>query len=216
MLKRFCEATCFFAVAAAALPGWLNDAHAQVSSEFLSEYAAELEAGEPALKLTKGGPVTHVEAAIVINASPESIWDVLVACDIAPEYVPNVVACRSLEVLNDGASELFIQTVKAALFVTFEHVFRMDYEPFSRIVISRVSGPIRRLESSWELTPQNANAVLLTYTLAVDPGIPIPRWFVRQTLRRDLPKVLTAVRERSSAADTQSAPDPALQSQSPD
>lgn len=205
MLKRFCEAACFFAVAATALSGALIDAHAQVSEEFLSENTATLEAGEPALELTKGGPVTHVEAAIIIRASPQSIWDILVACDVAPEYVPNVLACRSLEVLNDGASELFIQTVKAALFVTFEHVFRMDYEPLREIVISRVSGPIRRLESNWNLLPQPDNSVLLTYSLAVDPGIPIPRWFVRQTLRRDIPKVLGAVRERAVAADTQTA-----------
>lgn len=184
-------------IATACLLSLAATAQAQVSDEFLSEYSETLAAGEPALKLTKGGRVTHVEAAIVIEASQKAIWDILIACDIAPEYVPNVVACRSLEVLDDGAAELFIQTVKAALFVTFEHVFRMDYQPFSEIVISRVSGPIRRLESRWELIPRDAGSVLLTYTLAVDPGIPIPRWFVRQTLRRDLPKVLTAVRERS-------------------
>lgn len=179
------------------LPG---EPAAQVSPAFLSENAASLEAGEPIIEVHKGAPVTHVEAAIVIAAAARKIWDILVACDIAPDYVPNVVACRSLEIINNGASELFIQTVKPAFFIpAFEHVFRMDYEPYERIVISRASGPIRQLNSSWELIGRGDGTVLLTYVLDVDPGIPIPRMFVRQTLRRDLPKVLNAVRERAQA-----------------
>lgn len=197
------SAGCARALLAAILLSNAAALSAQVSDEFLEAFSAELDAGEPALELTKGGPVTHVAAAIVINAPSSAIWEVLVACDVAPEYVPNVVDCQSIEILNDGAAELFIQTVKAALWVTFEHVFRMDYEPHARIIISRVSGPIRRLESTWELVPRADRSVLLTYSLAVDPGIPIPRWFVRQTLKRDLPKVLEAVRQRSMAAATQ-------------
>ncbi len=187
--------------AAAALPSWSADLGAQVSEAFLREHAEALEVGEPALTMSRGGPITNLEAAIIVDASPTAIWDILVACEIAPEYVPNVVACRSIELLDDGAAELFIQTVKPAFFVpSFEHVFRMDYEPHRRIVISRVSGPIRVLDSTWELLPRSDGRVLLTYTLAVNPGIPIPRLFVRQTLRRDLPKVLTAVQQRAAAA----------------
>lgn len=180
---------------------WRAAAHAQVNADFLSEYSAALDAGEAALQLDKDGPVTHVDAAILVAADPTAIWDILVACEIAPEYVPNVVACRSLEVLDDGAAELFIQTVKPAFFIpAFEHVFRMDYEPYDRIVISRVSGPIRQLDSTWDLQLRDDGNVLLSYALDVDPGIPIPRLFVRQTLRRDLPRVLAAVRDRAESA----------------
>ena len=187
------------AVAIASLPG---SGSAQISPQFLRENSADLEAGEVIIELQRGGPVTHVETAIVIDAPAETIWNILVACEIAPEYVPNVVDCRSLEVINNGASELFIQTVKPAFFIpSFEHVFRMDYEPYERIVISRASGPIRQLDSVWELLERDDGRVLLTYSLDVDPGIPIPRLFVRQTLRRDLPRVLYAVRERAQAAD---------------
>jgi ribosome-associated toxin RatA of RatAB toxin-antitoxin module len=183
------------------LSTWAVFARAQVSPEFLAANSQLLESGEVAIELEKDGPVTNVEAAIVVHADVRTIWDILVACEIAPEYVPNVLACRSLEVIDDGAAELFIQTVKPAFFIpAFEHVFRMDYTRYERIVISRVSGPIRELRSAWQLTERDDGAVLLGYTLAVDPGIPIPRLFVRQTLRRDLPKVLTAVRDRSQAA----------------
>jgi ribosome-associated toxin RatA of RatAB toxin-antitoxin module len=184
--------------AAIALTFWNIAANAQVSPEFLTKNAELIESRDVALELHKDGPITRAEAAILVAAGPQAIWDILVACEIAPQYVPNVVACSSLEVLDDGAAELFIQTVKPAFFIpSFEHVFRMDYKHYERIIITRASGPIRHLESAWILNVRDDGNVLVEYSLAVDPGIPIPRLFVRQTLRRDLPKVLAAVRERA-------------------
>jgi ribosome-associated toxin RatA of RatAB toxin-antitoxin module len=177
-------------------------AHAQFTEPDLTWVDnAALEAGEVELTMNRGGRITEVTATIVVDAPPRAIWDVLVACEIAPEYVPNVVACRSIELLNDGAAELFIQTIKPAFFIpSFEHVFRMDYQPYARIDINRVSGPIKLLESVWWIKTRADGRVALTYSLRLDPGIPIPRMFVRQTLRRDLPRVLRAVRERAEAA----------------
>ena len=97
-----------------------------------------------------------------------------------------------------GAAELFVQTVKPAFFVpSFEHVFRLDYTPYSRIDVHRVSGPIAVMEGTWWLLPASAGKILLIYDLAIDPGMPVPRVFVRATLKRDLPRLLQAVRERA-------------------
>ena len=41
-------------------------------------------------------PLTvQVEIAALVTAAPEAIWNILTACQIAPEYVPNVTNCRS-------------------------------------------------------------------------------------------------------------------------
>jgi hypothetical protein len=142
-----------------------------------------------------------VRIAADVNAPPTAIWDVLKACEVAPEYVPNVVSCKSIETVDDGRGELFVQTVKPIFFLpTFEHVFRLDYTPYTRIDVRRVSGPIAHMEGTWWLLPQDNGHVLLVYELALDPGMPIPRFLVRATLKRDLPKVVAAVRERAEAA----------------
>lgn len=175
----------------------------QVAAEYDLSWAdsATLAAGEADLQLRKDGRVTIVDAVIVVDAPARAIWDVLVACEIAPDYVPNVVACRSIDLINNGASELFIQTVKPAFFIpSFEHVFRMDYTPYERIDIHRVSGPIRQLDATWWLRERPDGKVTLIYLLTLDPGMPIPRVFVRATLRRDLPRVLEAVSVRARAA----------------
>jgi hypothetical protein len=144
--------------------------------------------------------VVLVKVAAEVDATPTAIWNVLRACQIAPEYVPNVVSCRSLEVLEDDRAELFVQTVKPAFFVpAFEHVFRLDYTPYTRIDVHRVSGPIAHMEGSWWLLPQANGRILLVYELALDPGMLVPRFFVRATLKRDLPKVVRAVRARAEA-----------------
>jgi hypothetical protein len=161
--------------------------------------------------VTAGEVVVHAEraerpltalinVAVEIDAPPAAIWDVLTACQLAPQYVPNVVSCRSLEKVDDGAGELFVQVVKPAFFLpTFEHVFRLDYHPYRRIDVHRVSGPIAYMEGSWWLLPEPSGKILLVYRLELDPGIPVPRFFVRATLKRDVPRLLQAVRERAEA-----------------
>ena len=147
-------------------------------------------------------PLTaEVKLAAEVDAPATAIWDVLKACEIAPEYVPNVQSCRRLEELDGGRAELFVQTVKPVFFLpTFEHEFRLDYTPYSRIDVNRVSGPIAHMQGTWWLLPEDNGRILLVYELALDPGMPIPRFLVRATLKRDLPKVLAAVRARAEAA----------------
>jgi len=147
-------------------------------------------------------PLTaEIEVAVEVDAPATAIWDVLKACEISPEYVPNVQSCTKLEELDGGRAELFKQTIKPVFFLaSFEHVFRLDYTPYTRIDVNRVSGPIAHLQGIWWLLPEDNGRTLLVYELALDPGMPIPRFLVRATLKRDLPKVLAAVRARAEAA----------------
>ena len=142
-----------------------------------------------------------VRLAAEVDARADGDLGVLTACEIAPEYVPNVVSCKKLEELDGGRADLFVQTIKPIFFLpTFEHVFRLDYTPYTRIDVHRVSGPIEHMEGSWWLLPQDNGRILLVYQVAVDPGLPIPRFLVRATMKRDLPKIMMAVRERAEAA----------------
>jgi ribosome-associated toxin RatA of RatAB toxin-antitoxin module len=142
-----------------------------------------------------------VETAALIDASVEAIWDVLTACEVAPEYVPNVVACEHVERLDDGRADVFVQTIKPMFFIPrFEYTFRLDYTPYERIEFERISGgPLDRLEGAWWFLAQPDGAVLLVHYLEVHPGVPIPRFMLRATMRRDLTKIMEAVRDRAEA-----------------
>jgi hypothetical protein len=184
-----------------ALVGYTCDPAAQPDLSWIDRDAVA--AREIQVNAERGDrPLTVVvRIAAEVDAQPTAIWKILTACEIAPEYVPNVVSCKKIEELDGGRADLFVQTIKPIFFLpTFEHVFRLDYTPYTRIDVHRVSGPIAYMEGSWWLLPQEGGRILLVYQVAVDPGLPIPRFLVRATMKRDLPKIMMAVRERAEAA----------------
>ena len=159
------------------------------------------------VRTRKDGPTVIVEVVALIDAPPAAIWDVLTACEIAPEYVSNIVSCERLEVVDGGRAELFVQTVKPAFFIPrFEQVFRLDYEPYERIDVLEVSGPLERMEGRWWFLPGAGDTVMLAHSLEVDPGFPIPRFLLRATMRRDLTTIMEAVRARAEAGPEQRRP----------
>jgi hypothetical protein len=158
----------------------------------------QLEAGEVLVQTSRDGPSVTVDTATLIDAPAEAIWAVLTACDVAPEYVPNVLACERIETLDGGRAELFVQTIRPIFFMPrFEHVFRLEYEPYERIDVRDVSGPIEHMEGSWWFLPEPTGRVLLIHSLEVNPGFPVPRFILRATMRRDLVRIMEAVRDRA-------------------
>lgn len=181
---------------------WAASTAAQTTLPDLSWVERELlDAGEIAVRSDKeGGGIVSVDIAIKIHAPAQAIWSILTACELSPEYVPNVVDCERVETLDGGTAELFVQTVKPAFFLPrFEHVFRLDYHPFERIDVSRVSGPIEHMQGSWWLLPEADGTILLAHSLELNPGMPVPRVFVRAALRRNTEKIMAAVRARAEA-----------------
>jgi ribosome-associated toxin RatA of RatAB toxin-antitoxin module len=184
-----------------ALPLRVPAAPAAPDTAWIDE--ARLEAGQAQLKLGPGGRFRgHIEAAILIEARPKDIWAVLDDCEKTPEYVPHVVSCKLIETLDGGRAQLFRQEVKLSWFLPkFEHVFRLDYEPYVRMQVHRVSGPLERLDGSWWLVPRDSEHTLLLYSLDFEPGLPVPRFVVAATLKHDLPRTLNAIRARAEAAN---------------
>lgn len=142
----------------------------------------------------------RVRAAVLIDAPPRRIWDVLRDCESAPDYLDNVLSCELVETLDGGRAEVFRQRAKLRWFLpSFEHVFRMDYTPYRRIVVSRVSGPLDRLDAVWCLIPEDQNRTRVVYRLDLEPGPLIPNFLLTSPLRRDIRNALAAVRERAEA-----------------
>jgi len=53
------------------------------------------------------------------------------------------------------------------------------------------------LDGNWWLLPQTDGSVLLVNELAIDIGLPVPRFLVRATMRREVPKMLAGIRDRA-------------------
>jgi hypothetical protein len=66
------------------------------------------------------------------------------------------------------------------------------------VSIERISGDLRTLRGSWVLQSEGDDTIA-HYTIVLAPGFWVPHWIVRAALRRDLPKMLRALRTRAEA-----------------
>ncbi len=140
----------------------------------------------------------RIRAATLVDARPETIWAILSDCESAPEYLDSVQSCELVETLNGGHTQVFRQRAKLRWFMpSFEHEFRLDYEPYTRIRVTRVSGPFERLDGVWWLVQESPERTRIIYRLDIEPGPLIPRFMLSRPLRRDVLNAMRAVRELS-------------------
>ena len=159
---------------------------------------SQLADGEVLVRTEGKGKDRHVEAAILIDATPAQTWAVMVDCDAAPEFTPNMKRCEILEEDPEGNWNIIEHEVKYSwLTPKTVYRFRADYIEPEHIRFERVSGDLRRLEGDWYLSPwENDEKVLVTYSVILDPGMLVPNFMARRALRKDLPDVLKALRTR--------------------
>jgi len=144
----------------------------------------------------------RVQAAVRINASPETIWSVLTDCDHASSFIPGVKRCRRVESAPDNSWEIIEHEAKYSwLMPSITSVIRAEYKRPDRIDFKRISGDLKYEQGDWVLEPAAADdpATIVEYDLHVDPGFWVPRVLLRHTLRSELPAALTALRQRAES-----------------
>lgn len=140
----------------------------------------------------------RVQAAILIDSPAQQIWDVMIDCDRAPEFVPGLKSCKVLQ--RDGDTEIIEHKVKFSwLLPKVTYIFQASYHEFKRIDFKRISGDLKDLEGSWVLDEvSGGKQTIVVYTVFLDPGFWVPKSLIRQKLRKNLPNILLALRERVS------------------
>jgi ribosome-associated toxin RatA of RatAB toxin-antitoxin module len=150
-----------------------------------------------------GKPKGKVRAAILIRAPVEEIWDVLVDCQHAPEFVPGLKDCKVLR--SEGDTETIEHEVKFSwLIPKVIYTFRAKYQIQKQIDFKSIGGDLKEVEGSWVLESiGDGNQTILIYSVYLNPGFFIPQWLVNFTLRRNLPDLMKSVRDRVSEAHLQ-------------
>ena len=181
---------------ALACSAWASDPPGQNLLNFSPAQTDRLELGQVVVREeTDGHGLKRVAAAVLIQAPPEQIWNVMVDCDRALEFAPGLKGCKVLERHED--SDIIEHHVKFSwLIPEVRYVFLARYDRFKRIDFHRVSGDLRALAGAWVLEPVNSHRTLVLYSVYIDPGFFVPQWMVRLVLKRDLPELLLALRRR--------------------
>jgi hypothetical protein len=177
-------------------------AHAAAASDLAQESAQHGDI-DVAVALDAGEQSGSASATVRIHARREVIWSLITSCAEALRLVPGLVACDVMETSPDGSWQRIRHVLDYSWYVpklTYE--IRASYDRPSRVSIDRISGDLRILRGSWVLQ-SDGDYTIAHYAVDLAPGFWVPHWIVRAALRRDLPKMLRALRTRAEFVQTQ-------------
>ncbi len=136
-------------------------------------------------------------ASVRIHAPREVVFALVTSCAEAPRLVPGLKSCEVLETAPDGSWQRIRHVIDYSWYVprlTYEIL--ATYEPPAKVRLERTSGDLRVLRGSWILE-SDGDYTIAHHTVDLSPGFWVPHWLVRATLRRDLPRMLRALRARA-------------------
>jgi hypothetical protein len=139
-------------------------------------------------------------ATLRIHSSREAVWALITSCPESMRMVPGLEICDVLETAPDQSWQKIRHVMNYSWYVPkLTYVIRATYDRPSKVSIERVSGDLRTLRGSWELTTDGSYTIA-HYVVDLAPGFWVPNWIVRSALRKDLPKMLRALRARAESA----------------
>ena len=145
-----------------------------------------------------------VRAAVRIEAPPDVVFQMMIRCDDALQYVPHLEACEVRERAADDTWLVVEHQIDFGWYApAVNWTFRAELDADRSIRFRQVSGDFKANEGSWELepTPDGATTLLL-YRAYIDPPGFVPSWLARSTFRRELPQMLKELRRHCEAEQT--------------
>jgi hypothetical protein len=134
-----------------------------------------------------------------IHASRELVWKLITSCSEALTMVPGLVACDVLETAPDQSWQRIRHALNYSWYVPkLVYEIRATYDKPRFVRMERTAGDLKRLSVTWTLTA-DGDYTVAQYVVDLAPGFWVPHWIVRVALKRDLPKMLRALRTRAEA-----------------
>lgn len=118
---------------------------------------------------------------VVIEATPEEIFDVIADVTSAPNWSPQYQHAEVLEAYANGRPKRVKMKVKAAGLTDEQEVeYTWTDTTAGWTLIS--AGQLKSQEATYTLTPQG-DKTKVRFDLKVDPSVPIPGFLLKRTLK---------------------------------
>jgi len=158
-----------------------------------------LERGEVIVGLQEIGTIKYVTGSVLINEPPEAVWPIMAnPFEFLRKISPRM---KAVEVVTDQ-DDLSVLKITLDVFPIphFTYVVESRYENGSRVSFKRISGILKDFRGTWEMSPADGGSkTQRTYSMYIEPGFPFPQWIVREGVKSELPRTLTALRRRVDA-----------------
>jgi ribosome-associated toxin RatA of RatAB toxin-antitoxin module len=154
--------------------------------------------------LDSGSRRGTVRAAMLIDAPPAVVFEMMTRCADALQYVPHLELCRVRARAADLSWELVEHEIDFGWYSPRVHyLFRADIVEDQSITFRQVTGDFKANYGIWEFEPAGAQRTLLRYRVYIDPPGYVPNWLARSTFKRELPKMLADLRRHCEAEQVQ-------------
>merc|ERR1719231_252818 len=147
------------------------------------------------LHLTK----RRCSGGISVRASPESIWDVITAYERMPDVIPNIISnivtrdAAGLRGVRIDQEALLSRKMNLRTSMTLEAVEERDRWT---LTLHRLSGHgFLSFEGTYQLEPRADGTTYLSYVVELVPCPIFPLPLVERKIRKEVPKMLSAVAE---------------------
>ena len=153
------------------------------------------------LHLTK----RRVSGGVLVQASPEAVWDVLTHYERMPEVIPNILSNR---VMRDERTRRV--TIQQESLLSNKLQLRVDMELEAVEQRDRWSLALRRLsghgfltfEALYTLKPRSDGTTYLSYAVELVPCPIFPLPLVERKVRKEVPRMLHAVKTASQTTSS--------------
>jgi len=170
-----------------------------------ANFTADVSAGNDiaiSVSLDPAEQTGSASATVRIHASRETVWSLITSCPESLRMVPGLEICDVLETAQDQSWQKIRHVMNYSWYVPkLTYVIRATYDRPAMVTIERISGDLRTLRGSWVLK-SDGDYTIAHYTVDLAPGFWVPHWVVRTVLRKDLPRMLRALRSRAEGLPT--------------
>jgi hypothetical protein len=166
------------------------------------ETQQRLSRGEIVVGMKGDGEAKLVTGTVLINESPEDVWRVVAnPYEFRGKISPRM---KDFEMVVDKRDRSVMRVnMDVFLIPHFNYVVESTYKTAEKIEFHRVNGVTQSLKDfngSWDvLSRDNGTKTELTYSMYMDPGFFVPQWMVREGVKGELPRTLSAIKKRVDA-----------------
>jgi uncharacterized membrane protein len=136
-----------------------------------------------------------VRDQIVVAADPDTILDVIADFPSYPDWQSDIKAVEVLDTDEHGWATRVRFTVDAKLFTT-TLVLAYTYEDTAMRWHLVEGDQIRRNDGAYELEDLGDGTTRVTYSLEIEPAVPVPGMMRRKAAKRIVDSALSAMKQR--------------------
>lgn len=167
---------------------WLGLASAAQAAPTAAELA-RLKAGETITRPFSVEGMDGVEALFMVDARPETVFQILSDTARLAEFMPTLSECT---VLEQGTNFAIVRMQGEQ----GEMVQRRSYDPPYRVTWKLIQGRgLKDVKGRWLIEPTSQGTVL-SYGVAIQMALPVPQALIHHFQNRNLPALVRNVRAR--------------------